>query len=266
MPPQAVLHPEGDPLSSKDAVKPGTTWNLDNPSTLVKARLGYSKLSDARREEVDETLWRIDEALYSTRSRVEYAIYHHFEADRLQRLRKRRIQRSASPEKTKMMYQVEHPEDRIASEANIVACLQNAHAVFDLFMFGAYYALFVGRSAPLLEPRGVTWRNVEPLLSKQPKLATLRSQMKGLRANADFKYLDALVNSSKHRAVIKTKHYIVIDYAIDEESAPRFDEFEFNGQRHARREALPFTRSVCNLMGKFTVEAGQELDVALSAL
>ncbi len=251
-------------MSLKESAKTGTTWNLDNPANLVKTRLDYPGLSDARRREVDVTLSRIDEALYSTKSRAEYAAYHHFEAERLHKLRKSRIRSSASPARAKMVYQVEHPEESIASAANVVACLQNAHAIFDLFMFGAYYALFIGEADPLLEPKGVTWRNVEPLLSKRPELATLCSQLKQLRANADFKYLDALVNSSKHRAVIKTKHYIVFDYVTDDESAPRFDEFDFNGKTHARREALPFTRSVCNLMRYFIVAAGQELDAVLA--
>jgi hypothetical protein len=252
-------------LPSKEAAKPGTTWNLENPVNLVKANLKYSELSDARRTDIDPVLSRIDDAIYSTSARIEYAVYHHFEAERLQKLRKRRIRRSDSPERAKMMYQVEHPMERIAAAASVVACLQNAHAIFDLFMFGAYFALYAGSVEPLLQPRSVTWTKVEQLLSKRPELGAVLSRLQALRADVDFKYLDALVNSSKHRAVIKTKHYLVVDYEIDEESAPKFDSFEFNGEHYPMRDALPFTRKVCNLMKTFIVDAGQELDAALNS-
>ena len=238
-------------------------WNIDRPRELVQEIIGFGSLPDADKLAADQILQRIDSAMQSVGQRIEYARYHYHQAKDLQTLREQRIQESPSPHRARLTYGVDYPEDRIAAGAHIVACLQNTHALFDLFLFGAYHAIFISVGGKLLEARSVTWKNVGPMLASSPELAALHASLEALRKTADFGYLDALVNSSKHRAVIRTQHWIVVDSKYDEESAPRFNEFEFNGKTHPRREALPFTARAWEAVTRVVIDSGLELERVL---
>jgi len=196
--------------------------------------------------------------------RIEYAEYHYRAARAIQEQRDQRIREAPSPAKERLTYNAKYPEDRLAAEAHFVACFQSMHALFDLFLFGAYHALFfTSASATLIDAKLVKWGTVAPLLKGSSETRTLHDGLNAWRRKIEFKYLDALVNSSKHRAVIRTRHWIVLDCKDDEGSPPRFDGFEFNGTTYPREEALPTTARTWDVVTRAVIDSGIELERVL---
>ncbi|QHG91075.1 hypothetical protein CVO_04115 [Sulfurimonas sp. CVO] len=89
--------------------------------------------------------------------------------------------------------------DNLKIEANVIACMQNMHSAFDILGHVIYYAFNLGASekTKILENK-IYIKSIRGKLEDEQ----LKNLLKALIEHDDYKYLEAIVNHSKHRYLI----------------------------------------------------------------
>jgi hypothetical protein len=89
--------------------------------------------------------------------------------------------------------------DNIKIEANVVACMQNMHSAFDILGHVIYYAFNLGASEKTkIQEDKIYIKSIRGKLEDEQ----LKNLLKELIEHDDYKYLEAIVNHSKHRYLI----------------------------------------------------------------
>ena len=96
-------------------------------------------------------------------------------------------------------------EFKIACKANIMAFVRSLHSNADLLAHTIYYSLGLNLSKETeLNPRQINIFNIKTKLEKMQGTCSLINELNNLTDHKDFKYLNSLVNHSKHRANISS--------------------------------------------------------------
>jgi hypothetical protein len=130
---------------------------------------------------------------------------------------------------------------RLDAVANIVACLQSLHATADTLAHVVYFGLGMDRdSSTKLEERDVQIGRVTDKLRRVSDCASVVQLLDELKDGPDYKYFAAIVNHSKHRAIVD------VLYSISTEEPGRkglkLHHFQYAGKDYQARwldETLP---------------------------
>lgn len=155
--------------------------------------------------------------------------------------------------------------------ANIVAFVQSLHAVADTCSHMLYYSLALDKLAQPLKERDICAKEVLKLLERQrnagrseyDKLCLL---FREVTIGDDYKYLNALTNTSKHRSIVRPE--------LNEDATGRREEkwiiflesFWYAGELFEKTDAREFMRKEHDRIQPLTVEIGVELNDVLKTL
>lgn len=181
---------------------------------------------------------QVDLFRFSVRSlsdRIDYAQYHIDEATRLitpfREAGGPRPEDDHTPFNTAMMH----------AAAHFLACLQSLHACADICAHVVYYGLGFN-----LDPKAIKERDIgaSSVLRKIPDSAVSLA-LRRLVEDPEFEYLDAVVNHSKHRAVIRTPYTFEPQNAFDESSwhGIKLWRFERLGRSYPSQRAEEFLKT-----------------------
>ncbi|WP_442782326.1 hypothetical protein [Collimonas fungivorans] len=155
--------------------------------------------------------------------------------------------------------------------ANIVAFVQSLHAVADTCSHMLYYCLALDKLPKPLEERDINAKKVLKLLEQQrdaghseyDKLCRL---FREVTTGDDYKYLNALTNTSKHRSIVP--------HELNEDATGRREEkwilflesFWYSGELFKKTNAREFMQKEHDRIQPLTVNIGLELDEVLKKL
>ena len=181
------------------------SWNLDRTRLLVKQLYGEDQLDLA------------ENSLHSIHRRKLMARYHWQEFKLLHEKRMQRFHESAHP---MIAFFDEFGRGTgahgVATQAHLLGCLQNLHAMADTFDFAVYYLLKLGGP---IDPRSTTGSLVSKALTKDPRYGTVLNASNILRKGGNFLHLDALVKlrspAQAHLAAMQSALLSAVDVQLD---------------------------------------------------
>ena len=233
---------------------PGS-WNFDETRRMVAAIHG------------DDQEALLSPCLDSLRSRQFYAGHHlaNFEQLVVETLMSaapgwapERLLLPASLEEAK---QNQLLRSRLAAEAT--ACAASLHCLLDTLAHAVAYSLGMNLGQDALTERQISLSTVKKRLSTSMTRSGVVGAMAMLDHSGDVAYLEALVNHSKHRSVIRP------GFCFDASSdltifSIEFEAFEFKRDKHARREVKSALEKAHRAISCWIVEVGLRLNDELT--
>lgn len=149
--------------------------------------------------------------------------------------------------------------------AYITAFAQNLHAVADTFAYAIYHALDLNQLGQTKHDRKLYARTVHMLLASKPEFEQLGRLLQDLTHGGGFQHLTALVNHSKHCALVLT--------ALTEDwsgQAPKRHRLQLAAFRHKKKsypevDVEAFFSEEWDRVYKICVDMGIELHTMLLA-
>lgn len=220
------------------------SWKLDELKELIA--LNYGK----------EYALLLEPSLNSIDKRQQYAGYHYYEYKSLLK----ELNSEAD-----LMYQLKKifsmgKEEQIILikiEANIIACLQNMHAIHDLLGQVIKYAF----ELKFKNESRIYLKAIKIELEKNEKYEKLSKLLNELMLHDDFVYLNAIVNYSKHRSIIKPDYSINLE---EEWSGIIFKEFTYGKHPYERKKADDFMVAEYSRESQLIVSIGQMINILVS--
>lgn len=155
--------------------------------------------------------------------------------------------------------------------ANIVAFVQSLHAVADTCSHMLYYSLALDTLPNPLKERDIDANKVLKLLEQQrdaghPEYEKLCRLFREITTGDDYKYLNALSNTSKHRSIVRPE--------LNEDATGRREEkwilflesFWYAGELFEKTNAREFMQKEHDRIQPLTVDMGVELNEVLKKL
>ena len=155
--------------------------------------------------------------------------------------------------------------------ANIVAFVQSLHAVADTCSHMLYYSLALDKLPRPLKERGIYANEVLKLLEQQrdaghPEYDKLCKFFREITTGDDYKYLNALTNTSKHRSIVRPE--------LNEDATGRREEkwilflesFSYERKLFKKTNAREFMQKEHDRIQPLTINIGVELNEALKKL
>lgn len=155
--------------------------------------------------------------------------------------------------------------------ANITAFVQSLHAVADTCSHMLYYTLALDRLQTPLKERDIYANKVFKLLEQRrndgyPEYDKLCKLFREMTTADDYKYLNALTNTSKHRSIVRSE--------LNEDATGRREEkwilflesFWYAGEFFEKTNAREFMRKEHDRIQHLTVNIGVELNHVLKEL
>ncbi|WP_185822149.1 hypothetical protein [Xanthomonas sp. GW] len=155
--------------------------------------------------------------------------------------------------------------------ANIVAFVQSMHAVADTCSHMIYYSLGLDMLSKPLKERNINASEVLSRLEQQrdaghceyDKLCRL---LRELSTGSDYKYLNALTNTSKHRSIVRPQLNEDVTGTREEKWILFLDSFFYDGEFFGKINARGFMRSEYDRIQPLIVNIGVELNEVLKML
>lgn len=149
--------------------------------------------------------------------------------------------------------------------AYVTAALQSLHAIEDTAAHAVYYSLALNKAPKPLSESAVRGESVLELIAKEPAYAGVRDVLADLDHSVEADHLDALVNISKHRNIVRTS--INQDYTGQraERNIVLLEAVQYKGKSFPEVTVSDFMSAQfarCNLL---IVKLGNELNAVLSA-
>jgi hypothetical protein len=227
---------------------PKLTWDIAETRTLIKTLFGRQQLDLA------------SDSLNSIETRKLIAGYHFSEAMRLTDERIAKIASSESPSITHLMEFREDNGVLIATEANALACVQSLHAIADTFTHATYFSLGLNLLPNALGGREITFGKVQGVLKQHHQYATVANLSEAFRKGGRFPYVEALVNHSKHRYIVRAS--IWAD-ATGKEAEPyylAFSGFSYDGKNYTSEPVQKFLEDEYSRSMQALIDAGNAIN------
>lgn len=229
-----------------------SSWDLSQLRRSVERLYGR-----AQRIAISPSLDSIDQ-------RRNYASYHYHEAFRVMK-----DATCAHESDMELMMLIMGAIDDEASQefkwasfqasAHIIACVQSMHTYSDLLAHSIYYAFGMNLYENPLKARQIGMNKVFQLLPS----GEVKKQVSVLINHADFSYLSAVTNHSKHRSIVEAT------YSLDLTSDPvsshglKFSGFEYDGKTYSERWVKSILESEYNRQAELVVRIGQAINAAV---
>jgi hypothetical protein len=232
------------------------SWDLEETRQLVERQHGRPQL------------WLLNPCLDSLNERAVYSSYRFIEYKRL--LRESIDSKLSKKDLFELTFRPEaKDQNELAVQlyrvrANIVACLQSLHCLADTLAHAIYYSSGLNLSPrTALRERDISNKKVIAALSPLPKFSTVQSILQQVADSAEFKYLSAIVNHSKHRSIIKP--VVAVDFRTDAPYAIEFSAFTYAGEDYEMRDVKKVLEPTYSILSSKMAECGIALNAALRA-
>ncbi|MBD8147776.1 hypothetical protein IFT37_17715 [Pseudomonas fluorescens] len=238
--------------------KKNPTWNIGLTGELVTAVFGAAQWEKAH------------PSVRSMTDRPEFCRYHYHEAlDMMNAYIESKLKETG-------LWGVYEDYDEFSYlmlkiRANITAFVQSLHAVADTCSHMLYYSLALDRLPIPLKERNIYANKVLKLLEQQcddgyPEYDKLCKLFREITTADDYKYLNALTNTSKHRSIVRSE--------LNEDATGRREEkwilflepFWYAGEFFEKTNAREFMRKEHDRIQHLTVNIGVELNDVLKKL
>ncbi|UII70625.1 hypothetical protein LVW35_23715 [Pseudomonas sp. HN11] len=245
-------------VDSETEDKKSPTWNIGLTGELVTAVFGAAQWKKAH------------PSVRSMTDRPEFCRYHYHEAlDMMSAYIESKLKETG-------LWGVYEDYDEFSYlmlkiRANITAFVQSLHAVADTCSHMLYYSLALDRLPTPLKERDIYANKVLKLLEQQrddgyPEYGKLCKLFREITTADDYKYLNALTNTSKHRSIVRSE--------LNEDATGRREEkwilflesFWYAGEFFEKTNAREFMRKEHDRIQHLTVNIGVELNDVLKKL
>lgn len=155
--------------------------------------------------------------------------------------------------------------------ANIVAFVQSLHAVADTCSHMLYYALALDKLPRPLRERDIYAKEVLKLLEQQrnaenPEYDKLCRLFRDITTGDDYKYLNALTNTSKHRSIVRPELNEDFTGRREEKWILFLESFWYAGESFEKTNAREFMQKEHDRVQPLTVNIGVALNEVLKKL
>lgn len=155
--------------------------------------------------------------------------------------------------------------------ANIVAFVQSLHAVADTCSHMLYYSLALDKLPKPLKERDICAKEVLRLLERQrdhehPEYDKLCRLFREVTTGADYTYLDALANTSKHRNIVRPELNEDFTGRREEKWILFLESFSYERKLFKKTNAREFMQKEHDRIQPLTVNIGVELNEVLKKL
>lgn len=154
---------------------------------------------------------------------------------------------------------------------NIGVFVQSLHAVADTCSHMLYYSLALDQNSSPLQERDIQASKVLKLLEQQrdagnPEYSKLCSLFREITTGADYKYLNALTNTLKHRNVVRAELSEDLTGKREEKWILFLESFCYAGEFFEKTNARRFMQKEHDRIQPLTVNIGVELNEVLKKL
>ena len=155
--------------------------------------------------------------------------------------------------------------------ANIVAFVQSLHAVADTCSHMLYYSLALDKLPKPLKERDIYAKTVLKLLEQQrddgyPEYDELCRLFREITVGADYKYLDALTNTAKHRSIVRPELNEDATGRREQKMILFLESFWYKKESFEKTDVREFMRKEHDRIQPLTVDVGVELNEVLRKL
>jgi hypothetical protein len=192
---------------------------------------------DQLRQEVERAFGReqrllLEPCVQSVADRLIIARYHH---DQAEKLINDAVGDKEIPELVGWMLGSSNSEKqnyawvRLQSNAHVIACIQSVHCLADTLAHTVYFGMGLNLNPMTkMRERSINARNVIKALHDN----SIKAPFLTLLDHANFLYLDALVNRSKHRSIVAVQYSIDLGPDHVEPPGLKFAAFEHDGKAY----------------------------------
>jgi hypothetical protein len=237
-------------------------WDTKEFKNLVRARYG------------EERLPAVERPLASVSWKLMLAQYH---AEESKRLYRNYLAEEPPDELIQAVNQVlllaagseearGFVEARILSEAHVIAYAQSLHSVADILAVVIYLGLDLERSLSRPIPvhsRGL--RRVCESMQRESLALEVADPIDAFRQSTTFLYLEAYVNTTKHRSLVDTTHSISFE-SSDPTYGIKILPFEYKGKSFAEKWANDFVGPDSRTIRQGIVRIGSAMNEYLRRL
>jgi hypothetical protein len=248
-------------------------WDTEEFKNLVRGRYGEERLAKVERP-LTSVSWKLVLARYhAEESKRLYRSYLTEEPldELIQVVNQVLLAARGSEEASKFV------EAQILSEAHVIAYAQSLHSVADILAQVIYLGLDLERD--LSEPIPMRYRGLHRMCERMIKerlALEVADTINTFRQSLRFLYLQAYVNTTKHRSLVDVTHS-----SSFESSDPRYGikilPFEYEGRSFAEKWAYDFVgqdfRAICegifrigSAMNRSLKRPGRRKDAAVSSV
>lgn len=150
--------------------------------------------------------------------------------------------------------------------ANVVACLQSLHCITDTLSYALYYAVGLNMSGTPLAPHRISAVTVKNAFAEMANLSGVASLIGQITDNPTLKHLDALVNHSKHRSIVRPS----LNVDLRKSSGPtynlEFPSIEYKGNHYPIADVQEFMENAYSVLSSQVNATGNALNAALRSM
>lgn len=154
--------------------------------------------------------------------------------------------------------------------ANVVAFVQSLHALADTCAHAIYYTLALDSVSKPLKEQNITASEVLKRLKQQRdagylEFAEIHDLFRALVTEGDYSYLNALANTSKHRAIVRPELNEDATGTRKEKWILYLESFVYQGVAYKKVNVRDFMRAEYDRVQALTVHIGTTLNAVLRA-
>jgi hypothetical protein len=205
-------------------------------------------LNELRNYVKNENLEKVNLCIESLAKRWEYIKYHFQEYERMTN----HINNSNNAIIFIFNFDKSNVINKLAIEANIIALMQNLHTIKDILVHLIYYSL----NLKIEFERDITLWKVKKELEKLTDSKNLINLIDELNIHLNSKFLNAIVNISKHRYVIFPKFYVEMS---KDWFGYKFLPFEYESEKYEEKKIHEFILEEYDRQLKLDIEIKNEL-------
>lgn len=234
-----------------------TSWDVEETRNLVADLFGSEQVELVRA------------SLNSLAERQVFASYHFHEYKSIlvnhidSQLGEKHILELTLPLHTEDCFRIDNALNQAA--ANVVACLQSLHCIPDTLSHALYYAVGLNMSAPLA-PHRISTVTVKKAFAEMANLSDVASLIGQITDNSTLKHLDALVNHSKHRSIVRPSLNVDLRKSNGPTYNLEFPRIEYKGNHYPIADVEEFMEKAHSALSPQVVATGNALNAALKSI
>ena len=129
-----------------------------------------------------------------------------------------------------------------AAEAHLIAFAQSLHSVTDIAAQVIIHALNLNNTSKLSDESGI--KKVKCHFTKEQLYPELLDAIKNLLSSQEFLYLEAYVNTTKHRTLIGNTFKLNLETTNEQQYGIEISNFSFKGNNFPLKRADDFTGEI----------------------
>lgn len=219
------------------------SWNIKELRELIEKKHGSLQLEKAT-PHIRSVDWKIAIASCHSYTSKE-AFVHLFDDDSQEYVRAVKLLLSTGEEASSFN------EAKLISEANIIACAQSMHSIADILAHVIFHTFMISE----IEEREISINRINRILPQ----GKLKSKVTRLLGMTEFCYLDAFVNTTKHKSIVFSGYHVDLKENPEKEHGIKFEEFTYKDNQFNEKWDEEFLNELSSLSYQY-VDIGNEIN------